>query len=61
MVIGVVAANGAETLSFKFSDVPGLGSGTYTWTELWTSTTGSGAAISTSLAQHDMRVYKVMT
>ncbi|KAK6850187.1 glycoside hydrolase family 27 protein [Apiospora arundinis] len=60
VVVGVVAAGGASTLSFKFADVPGLGgSGSYSWTELWTGTTGSGNAVTTSLASHDMRVYKV--
>lgn len=60
VVVGVVASAGAATLSFKFADVPGLGgSGTYTWKELWTGTTGSSAAITTSLGSHDMRVYKV--
>lgn len=62
VVVGVVAADGASTLSFKFADVPGLGgSGSYSWTELWTGATGSGNAVTTSLGSHDMRVYKVAT
>lgn len=62
VVVGVVAADGAATLSFKFADVPGLGgSGSHNWTELWTGATGSGSAITTSLGSHDMRVYKVAT
>jgi alpha-galactosidase len=62
VVIGVVAAAGASTLSFKFADVPGLGgSGSYKWTELWTGATGSGTDVTTSLGSHDMRVYKVVT
>ncbi|KAK8100609.1 hypothetical protein PG999_010983 [Apiospora kogelbergensis] len=62
VVVGVVAAGGASTLSFKFADVPGLGgSGSYSWTELWTGATGSGTAVTTSLGSHDMRVYKVAT
>ncbi|KAK7953631.1 alpha-glucuronidase A [Apiospora saccharicola] len=60
VVVGVVAADGAATLSFKFADVPGLGgSGSYSWTELWTGEKGSGTSITTSLGAHDMRVYKV--
>ena len=62
VVIGVVAAAGASTLSFKFADVPGLGgSGSYNWTELWTGATGSGTSVTASLGSHDMRVYKVVT
>ena len=54
IVIGLVAANGAAKLSTNFSDVPGLGSGTYSWTELYSGKTGSGTSISTTLASHDM-------
>ncbi|RYP40343.1 hypothetical protein DL767_001755 [Monosporascus sp. MG133] len=61
VVIGLVAASGPQTLSVNFRDVPGLGSGTYSWTELWTGKTGSGSSVSFSLASHDMAVVKVLT
>ncbi|ORY18419.1 glycoside hydrolase superfamily [Clohesyomyces aquaticus] len=62
VVIGVVAADGAATLSFNFGDVPGLdATKTYNWTEAWTGTTGSGKAVSTNLGSHDMRVYRLKT
>ncbi|KAI3321477.1 glycoside hydrolase family 27 protein [Xylariaceae sp. AK1471] len=59
VVIGLVAPDGAETLSVNFSDVPGLGSGTFKWTELFSGKTGSGTSVSASLAAHDMAAYKV--
>jgi alpha-galactosidase len=61
VVIGLVAVNGAATLSVNFQDVPGLGAGTYNWTELWTGATGKGSSVSASLGSHDMAVYKVLT
>ncbi|KAL9112610.1 MAG: hypothetical protein Q9227_003181 [Pyrenula ochraceoflavens] len=54
VVIGLVAVNGAATLSASFADVPGVGSGTYGWTELWSGATGSGTSVSATLANHDM-------
>jgi alpha-galactosidase len=59
VVVGVVASEGAATLSFNFSDVPGLGSGNWKWTEVFTGATGSGTSISVQLGSHDMRVYKI--
>lgn len=58
-----MAASGASTLSFNFANVPGInGSGSYGWTEMYTGATGTTSlAVTTSLAAHDMRVYKVMT
>lgn len=53
-VVGLVAVSGASTLSVSFSDVPGLGAGTYSWKELYTGETGSGTSVSASLAAHDM-------
>jgi alpha-galactosidase len=53
-VIGLVASQGAATLSASFSDVPGLGAGTYSWTELYTGATGSSSSVSATLAAHDM-------
>ena len=59
MVIGLVAASGAATLSVNFKDVPGLGSGDYSWKELYTGKTGTGTSVSFSLASHDIAVVKV--
>lgn len=61
VVIGLVAANGAATLSVNFKDVPGLGSGSYNWKELYSGKTGSGNSVSFSLASHEMVVIKVAT
>ncbi|RYP63035.1 hypothetical protein DL771_009450 [Monosporascus sp. 5C6A] len=60
VVVGLIAVNGAATMKLNFADVPGLGSGTYKWTELWTNTTGYGTGVSISLSAHDMAVYKVV-
>lgn len=59
VVVALVAPNGAQTLSVNFADVPGLGSGTWSWTELLSGKTGSGASVSASLSSHDVAVYKV--
>lgn len=58
-VIGLVASNGAATLSVNFSDVPGLGAGTYSWKECYTGTTGTGTSVSATLVAHDMAIFKV--
>lgn len=60
-MIGLVAASGATTLSVNFKDVPGLGSGTYSWKEMYSGKTGSGTSVSFSLGSHDMAVIKVTT
>lgn len=49
-----MAANGAATLSVDFTDVPGLGSGPYSWKELYTGKTGYGTSVSATLVTHDM-------
>jgi alpha-galactosidase len=59
VVIGLVAANGAATLSVNFKDVPGLGAKSYTWKELYTGKTGTGTRVSFNLGSHDMAVVKV--
>lgn len=59
VVVALVAPNGAQTLSVNFADVPGLGSGTWSWKELLSGKTGSGASVSASLSSHDVAVYKV--
>ncbi|EHL03276.1 putative Alpha-galactosidase [Glarea lozoyensis 74030] len=60
VVVALVAPSGAQTLSVKFADVPGLGSGTFAWTELLSGKTGSGESVSASLGAHDVAVYKVV-
>jgi alpha-galactosidase len=60
VVVGLVAANGAATLTVNFKDVPGLGgTGSYNWTEMYTGKSGSGTSASFNLASHDMAVIKV--
>ncbi len=59
VALGLVATNGSTTLSVKFSDVPGLGSGEWNWVEYYSGKTGTGTAVSVSLGEHDMAVYKV--
>lgn len=61
VVVGIVAANGAGTFNVNFKDVPGLGSGTYKWQEMYSGKTGTGTSVSVTLASHDMAVYKVTT
>ncbi|KAM3072581.1 hypothetical protein ACMFMG_009374 [Clarireedia jacksonii] len=58
-VIGLVASTGAATLSVNFSDVPGLGAGTYSWKECYTNATGTGTSVSATLTAHDMAIFKV--
>jgi hypothetical protein len=60
VVVALVAPNGAQTLSVKFADVPGLGSGDFAWTELLSGKTGTGSSVSASLGAHDIAVYKVV-
>jgi hypothetical protein len=47
VVVGLVAADGAETLKVNFTDVPGLGPGT-------------GTTASTDLENYDVAVFKVV-
>jgi hypothetical protein len=61
VVVGLIASNGAATLSVSFSSVPGLGSGSYSWKECYSGTSGSGTSVSISLGSHDMAVYHVYT
>jgi alpha-galactosidase len=58
--VGVVAADGAATLSFDCKDVPALSTGAWKWTEVLTGTSGNGSSISAQLSSHDMRIYKIM-
>jgi alpha-galactosidase len=59
VVIGLVSAGSAQTLSVNFKDVPGLGSGTYSWVEYFSGRSGSGTSVSFSLATDDIAVVKV--
>ena len=61
VVLGLVAGTGAATLSVNFKDVPGLGSGTYNWKEMYSGKTGSGTSVSFSLGNHDMAVILITT
>lgn len=58
-VIGLVASNGAATLSVNFSEVPGLGAGMYSWKECYKNATGTGTSVSATLGAHDMAIFKV--
>ena len=59
VVVALVAAKDAATLSVNFSDVPGLGSGSFQWREVYTNKTGSGTSASFALTKHDIAVLKV--
>lgn len=59
-VIALIAVNEAQNLNVSFADVPGLGAGTYSWTELYTGTQGSGTGVSANLEEHDIAVFKVL-
>lgn len=59
VVIGLIASNGAATLSVTFKDVPGLGSGSYSWKEMYSGRTGTSTSVSFSLGNHDMAVVLV--
>ncbi|KAH7064786.1 glycoside hydrolase superfamily [Macrophomina phaseolina] len=59
-IVALVAADGAGTLSASFADVPDLGAGTYSWTELYSGKTGQGDGVSwTFEVEHDMAIFKV--
>jgi alpha-galactosidase len=60
VVVGLVAADGAETLTANFAEVPGLGEGNFAWTELYSGANGTGTSVTAKLANHDMAVYKVV-
>jgi len=60
VVVGIVAVSSATTYSVNFSDVPGLGQGTFNWTEFYSGRTGSGTSVSFNLGLHDMAVIKVV-
>jgi hypothetical protein len=56
----VVPGSSTQTLSVNFSDVPGLGSGSFSWTEFYSGRTGSGTSVSATLGSHDIAVFKVI-
>lgn len=58
-VVGLVAADGATTLSVNLKDVPGLSDAEYNWQEMYTNTSGKGTRVSAKLAKHDMAVFKI--
>ncbi|KFH41533.1 alpha-galactosidase B-like protein [Hapsidospora chrysogenum ATCC 11550] len=61
VVIGLVSANRAGTLSVNFADVPGLEGGSYNWKELYTGEEGTGESISFNVAENDIAIVKVTT
>lgn len=46
-------------MTVNFNDVPGLGNGTFAWTELYSGRNGTGTSVSQKLDTHDMAVFKV--
>jgi alpha-galactosidase len=54
------AGSGTTTYSTNFADVPGLGSGTWSWTEAYSGQTGSGTSLSASVGAHDTKVFKIV-
>jgi alpha-galactosidase len=61
VVIGLIASNGAATLSVNFKDVPGLSTASYSWKEMYSGRTGTGTSVSFSLGNRDMAVVLVTT
>ena len=61
VVIGLVSANRAGTLSVNFADVPGLEGGSYSWKELYTGEEGTSESISFNVAENDIAIVKVTT
>lgn len=59
VVVGLVSPGRAQTLAVDFKDVPGLGSGNWRWTEMFTGRSGTGTSVSISLATDDIAVFKV--
>ncbi|TLD04320.1 uncharacterized protein PgNI_12038 [Pyricularia grisea] len=61
VVIGLTNAmgTGPQTLAVDFEDVPGLGAGTWSWTEVYSGKTGTGTGVSFDLERYDMAVIKV--
>ncbi|KAL1640127.1 hypothetical protein SLS58_007241 [Diplodia intermedia] len=52
-------ADVTRALSVSFADVPDLGAGTYSWTELYSGKAGSGDGVSwTFEVEHDMAIFK---
>lgn len=62
VVVGLTNAmgTGRQTLAVDFKDVPGLGAGTWSWTEMYSGRTGSGTGVSFDLERYDMAVFKVV-
>ncbi len=59
VALGLVATKAAATVAVNFTDVPGLGPGSWRWVEYYSNTTGTGTAVSVTLPLHDMAVFKV--
>ncbi len=48
----------ARDLDCQLADVPGLGSGSFAWTELYSGLNGTGSSVSQKLDSHDMAVFR---
>ncbi|PMD33325.1 glycoside hydrolase family 27 protein [Hyaloscypha variabilis F] len=59
IVIGLIAVDKAGNYSVNFSDVPGLGNGSFSWAEFYSGKTANGTSASFELGLHDMAVIKV--
>jgi len=59
VAIGLCAGTAAGTYGVNFTDVPGLGPGSYSWEEMYSGQVGNGTSASFTIALHDMRVLKV--
>lgn len=59
VAVGLTSVGSASTVSVNFADVPGLGEGTFAWTEMYSGQTGSGDSVSFDLGEDDMAVLKV--
>jgi hypothetical protein len=58
-VMGLVASPGTATLSDNFSNIPGLGVGTYSWKECYTNATGTGTSVTATPAAYELVIFKI--
>ncbi|KFA46225.1 hypothetical protein S40293_07168, partial [Stachybotrys chartarum IBT 40293] len=61
VVVAFAGASGAGTFSVNFSDVPGLGEGSFSWREVYTGEEGTGESLSFDVAQDDVAIFKIST
>lgn len=60
-MVAFAGASGAGTFSVNFSDVPGLGEGSFSWREVYTGEEGTGESLSFDVAQDDVAIFKIST